>query len=96
MVWSPGGIPDVLPGITFHSEARTHLRIIFWYTFAFILRSDYRHLEKLDNALAVKPVLKSGSEKMLRIFIMKDRATIVGAVVYIAVNVKHTNFYIYG
>ncbi len=42
---------------------------------------NYRHLEEQDTALAIKSVLKSGSKKMLRIFIMKDSAmsaTIIG------------------
>ncbi len=54
-----------------------------------MIRQDYKHLEEQDNAFTIKPVLKNGSEKLLRIFIMKDSTMIIGATVYIAVNVKH-------
>ncbi len=53
---------------------------------------NYRHLEEWDNGLAIKPVLKSVSEKMIRKFIMKDSIIAI----YIAVNIKYTNFCIYG
>ncbi len=42
-----------------------------------------------------KACVKEWSQKLLRIFIMKDSATIVGTAVCIAVTVKHTYFCIY-
>ncbi len=62
---------------------------MFPFNFGIVLSRDISidTQKKQDDEVPIKPMLKGGSEKMLRIFIMKDSAMIPSTAVYIAITV---------
>ncbi len=51
-----------------------------WCRLSTFMGCNYRLLKEQDTELAIKLVLKSGSEKMLRQLIIKGSTTFIGAV----------------